>query len=668
MNILISHTAALMRKRLLFCAAVVSQFAWGQPAPRPDLSHHDAERQLKAKQFLQRRMLAPQVVSDYGYDATFYHLQLQIFPMTQSIEGRLALEARSTKAGLTEIPVDFYDNMPILEVGDNAVAFTRVDNVVKLSLDRAYRAGEKLRVAIHYRGQPQDGGFGAFTFREHNGAPIIASLSEPYYARLWWPCKDTPGDKADSVEVELTVPSDLIAVSNGTLENIRQDGAWRTFSWKTRYPISSYLVSVAVTNYAEFSDSITFTDGTVMPIVNYVYPEDLADAQNELADTRDMLDFFSRTFGTYAFKKEKYGHAQFAWGGGMEHQTISSVGSFGNGLISHELAHQWWGDMISIKSWQDIWLNEGFASYSEALFVEHRDGKQAYHEYMNLMNRPYTSSVLVRDTSSVSKIFDRVVYHKGAWVLHMLRHEIGDSSFFTLLRRYAADPEFRYGNATTAAFQALAEQVAGQDLDWFFEQWVYWAGRPVLRYAWTYDSGAQQTVLRMLQRQEGDSYRLPMEVQALAGADTFRFALTHTGGCQEFRFPAATPVTALRVDQENWVYASFETVPFNNFSSDCSLVPDEFALLPVYPNPFTGAKQQATVHFSLSRSGEAKVEVLNILGQEIAALWQGLLPAGVHELQWDGRNAAGEQARAGIYFIRLRMEQAERIQKVVLLH
>jgi len=605
------------------------------------------------------------VISNYGYDALFYHLQLKIFPATQEVEGQLVMEAKSEADGLATVPMDFYANLPVLNVGENAASFARSGNVLNLTLKQAFQRGQKFRVSVSYRGQPQSGGFGAFTFNTHSGAPIIASLSEPYYARLWWPCKDTPTDKADSVQVDLIVPDNLTGVSNGKLENVQSANGWKTFSWKERYPITTYLVSIAVSNYAELGETFTFTDGTAMPIRHYVYPENLASAQAQLADTRDMLAFFNHAFGDYPFKKEKYGHAQFAWGGGMEHQTITSIGGFGDGLISHEMTHQWFGDLITMKSWQDIWLNEGFASYGEALYIESRDGKAAYRNYMARFDHSYTGSVFVRDTTSVGSIFNITVYHKGAWVLHSLRHVIGDSTFFRLLRNYVADARYRFGTASTEDFKNLAENISGKELDWFFEQWVYREGRPDLRYAWKWESG--QLIFRLQQTQSGNPYRLPLDLAAIAGTDTLRLALEHTGGFQEYRFAANKQITRVLVDPDYWVLKNLQQVDFNSLNVDGTMIPYTFALQPIYPNPFLLNQQPLLVNFSLGRNENVRLTVFNTLGQEIAILLVDRLTTGNHAQPWDGRHANGEPAPAGIYFIRLQTETAQATQRVVVL-
>jgi aminopeptidase N len=652
----------MTKTHILLAALLLQTAAFAQ-----DISHHHLEAQLKARQLALWRSAASNAaaISNYGYDALFYHLQLKILTSSQEIEGLLVMEAKSETDGLATVPMDFYANMQVLSVGESAALFARSGNVLILTLKQAVPRGQKFRVRVSYRGQPQAGGFGAFTFNTHSGAPIIASLSEPYGARMWWPCKDTPTDKADSVQADLTVPDNLTGVSNGKLENVHSANGWKTFSWKERYRITTYLVSVAVSNYAEFGETFTFSDGTTMPIRHYVYPENLTAAQARLADTRDMLAFFNWAFGDYPFKKEKYGHAQFAWGGGMEHQTVTSLSSFGDGLVSHEMAHQWFGDLITMKSWQDIWLNEGFASYSEALFFEHRDGKETYRNYMASMDYDYNGSVFVRDTTSVYSIFNGTVYDKGAWVLHMLRHVISDSTFFRLLRNYVADPRYRFGNATTDDFKNLAENISGKELDWFFEQWVYREGRPDLRYAWKWENG--QLIFRLQQTQSGDPYRLPLDLAAIAGTDTLRLTLEHTGGFQEYRFAANKPITHVLVDPDYWVLKDLQQVDFNSLHVAGTSAPLTFALQPIHPNPFMINQQALLVNFSLARNENVRLTVFNVLGQQVATLLVNRLIAGNHAQLWDGRQANGEPAPSGIYFVRLQTETAQATQRFVLL-
>jgi hypothetical protein len=318
-----------------------------------------------------------------------------------------------------------------------------------------------------------------------------------------------------------------------------------------------------------------------------------------------------------------------------------------------------------MKSWQDIWLNEGFASYSEALYFEHRDGKAAYRNYMASMDYAHSGSVFVRDTTSVNSIFNGTVYDKGAWVLHMLRHVIGDSTFSRLLRSYVADPRYRFGNATTDDFKNLAENISGKELDWFFEQWVYREGRPSLRYAWKWENG--QLVLRLQQIQSGDLYRLPLDLAAIAGADTLRFTLEHTGGFQEYRFAASKQVTRVLVDPDYWVLKNLQQVDFNSLNVDGTIVPLTFALQPIYPNPFVFGDQPLLVNFSLSRNENVRLTIFNMLGQQVAALLADRLIAGNHAQPWDGRQANGEPAPSGIYFMRLQTETAQATQRFVVL-
>jgi hypothetical protein len=247
----------------------------------------------------------------------------------------------------------------------------------------------------------------------------------------------------------------------------------------------------------------------------------------------------------------------------------------------------------------------------------------------------------------------------------MLRHVIGDSAFARLLRSYAADPRYRFGNATTSDFKNLAEQISGKELDWFFAQWVYREGRPVLRYAWKWEG--EKLLLRMQQVQAGESYHLPLDLAAIAGKDTIRFAFEHSGGFQEYQFAVSRRIDRVLIDPDNWVLKILQPTDFSAIADAGTTVPQSFTLQPIYPNPFTVGKKPLAVSFLLRRTENVRVAVFDALGHEVATLLTKRLPTGNYEIPWDGRTASGGIAPAGIYFIRLQTDAAEAARKLVVL-
>lgn len=635
------------------------------PAQQDDrFLHHQEEAELKA-QAATWLMKNTAIQDNYGFDATFYHLQLEVLPAESRVAGVLIMDARAEGQSLSDLRLDLYENMAVTDVGENATAFSRQGNLLVVTLDRTYQPGESFRVRINYNGTPAFTGFASFSFQQHATGPIIASLSEPYYARTWWPCKDMPADKVDSIYLDITVPADLVAVSNGSLENTTTANGATTFQWRHRYPITTYLVSVAISNYAIIDNLYTFGDGATMPLQYFVYPQARDFAAQQLADTPDMLDYFNSVFGDYPFKKEKYGMAQFAWSGGMEHQTITSLSSFGDFLVAHELAHQWWGDMISPKTWSDIWLNEGFATYSEALYAGHRNGPEGYHGYMQAIERNFPGTVIVADTLDLGKVFSTTVYRKGAWVLHMLRRQIGEQNFFELLKRYAHDLRYRFGNATTAAFQNLAEEISGQDLDWFFDQWLRREGKPTLRFGWK-DTPEGQLLVRIQQAQAGELYRLPLTIAAVSGSDTTFFLAESNAQCQTFSFSISKSVDQVILDPQNWIHENQQSIVFEDFDESCSVLPREFSLKPTYPNPFQLDQGNLRIDFSLTVTTEIKLLVYDITGRRVREIFQGRLPAGDHRYTWNGRSAEARRVASGAYLIRLESGEGNRATRRIM--
>jgi hypothetical protein len=370
------------------------------------------------------------------------------------------------------------------------IPFSRANDAVYCHKPGGWTSGRD-SVTIYYQGNPQTGsGFGYYVWDNHLTAPIVHTLSEPYGASYWWPCKQTLADKIDSLDIFVSTIPAYKAASNGLL--ITSDSvndSTRIFHWKHRYPVATYLVAIAVTNYQEFTDQATFHNRSeTMPVLNYVFPQSLSDAKRDAPQVLPMLRLFDSLFGEYPFVKEKYGHAQFTWGGGMEHQTMSFMVNFSYDLMAHELAHQWFGDMVTCGSWADLWLNEGFATYATAICFQYLrpwEWTQKLSGIRNAATSQDNGSVFVQDTNTINRLFSgNLTYNKGAFLLHMLRVKIGDQAFFSGIRKYLVNSDHAYGFARTTDLQEALENESGIDLDPFFQRWFYGEGFPYLKMSW----------------------------------------------------------------------------------------------------------------------------------------------------------------------------------------
>jgi hypothetical protein len=493
-----------------------------------------------------------------AFDVRWYDLDLTFNPTGSQVSGTVRTQAMVLAGPLATLELHLAANMVVDAVTSAGVpvGHARVADLVVVTLDRAYAAGELVDVRVTYHGSPVAGSFG---FSLAFGRRLIWSLSEPYGARTWWPCKDLPEDKADSVTIRYTVPTGLKTASNGTLVSSTDNGVNAVTRWRESHPITTYLVSIASYPYTQTVDWFQYAPADSMRLDFYNYPESVAGVAAVQAKVKHMLAAFTPLFGPYPFLDEKYGHAQFNFGGGMEHQTCSSMGAFVEFIVAHELAHQWWGDMITCHDFHHIWLNEGFATYGEALWAESQGGPAAYHADL-AFNRYYgPGSVWVPDDQDAGRIFSSdLSYDKGSWVLHMLRRVLGDAAFFASLAQYRAT--HANGTAVTEDFRDACEAASGRDLDAFFQQWVYGERYPVYRADWSAApaAGGWDVTLTLQQRQGWQLFTMPVDVRIETTAGPRDFTVPDSLASQVFVLNVDAEPLALEVDPDGWILKQVE--------------------------------------------------------------------------------------------------------------
>lgn len=585
-----------------------------------------------------------QYPGDATIDVTYYKLDLNVTYTPNYLRGAATVGLKSVGDNLNRFFLDLDTSLKVdsVKTGAQKLAFSHQNNQLSITPAQSLNKGQGLTVTVFYQGVPGAKGIGSFVFGTHGSQnqPVIWSLSEPYGAPEWFPCKDTPADKADSSDVWITAPKPFVSVSNGRLEKMIENADdTRTYRWRNRYPIANYLISVAMSNYALYEQTFRPTPTDSMPVTHYVYPEGLTNNFRKTLDqTTAMLDVFTKYFGPYPFLKEKYGHAQFGWGGGMEHQTISSMGAFDTDIMAHELAHQWFGDKITCKTWEHIWLNEGFASYAEALYREAVGGTASYRSYMSaylLLARRARGTIFVQDLTNVSNVFDgNRTYYKGATVLHMLRGVVGDQKFREILQKYAAS-SFAYNSATTEDFAAIASQVYGQSLDYFFKQWIYGENYPTYQVKWSSGAIASQpnryrVQLRLEQITSTTNptfFTMPVPVKVLTSVGDTLITVFNNSANQTFELTVRGQPTEIQIDPDNWILKQVEVTEVITALND----PVSITQLTVLPNP---ARDQLTAQVDVAKPFTGRLTLTNPAGQEVISLSDRSFATGRHTLAW----------------------------------
>lgn len=550
------------------------------------LAQNNSEALLKAEREMFVRQLELQKKGGNGlnYDLTYHHLQLSIDPRKDTMSGSVHTKFRSLQNDLDEVSFDFRASMIVDSVkrGSEFLNFRRSGDVLTISLPNPIALNSADSVRIFYHGNPVNNPYNSYDRekrRPKNDHPSLWTLSQPYGAHAWWPCKESLEDKVDSVDVWITVPNGNKAASLGILtDSVRLNDSTLQFRWKHRYPVATYLIAVAVSNYSEFTDMVYWRDGDSMPVLNYVYPEYVPSGRDPARETIPMLHLFDSLFGPYPFRDEKYGHAQMLRGGGMEHQTMSFMSGLEYGLVAHELAHQWFGDMVTCASWSDLWLNEGFATYIAYLAYEFlKSPADARKELISIRNSAMSEnngSVYVADTLNVGRLFSgRLTYSKGALVLHMLRWKLGDDAFFSGLRAYLSDPSLAYGNARTSDLQRHLERASGMDLNEFLADWFYGEGYPTILLRWRMIGAEAELKVSQFAPSGVGYFDIPLPIQFIGQNRDTILTIQPEEGKELYRvFPGFIP-DSVRFDPDLWILAKSQVFAESSIDKSIFMYP-----------------------------------------------------------------------------------------------
>ena len=489
------------------------------------------------------------------YDLQHLKLELAFDLSRRELLGTATLRLAPLAGDLREVALDSAGLKieSITEAG-RKLDFRTTDQQVFITLTRQYPAGRPVEFVIRYTAQPKRGLFFVFPDKHHPNRPKQIWADGDTAGgnnRYWFPGYDFPNDKT-TTEMLVTVPSGWKAISNGRLAGEKENtgSGTVTFHWVEEKPMSTYLVSLVAGEFDEH------TENWKVPVEYFVPRGKGGDIDRTFGRTTQMLEFFSEHIAPYPW--QKYSQAAVdTFGGGMENTSATTLGASAlldadnfddrrqraDGLISHEMSHQWFGDLVTCADWRHAWLNEGFATYFAALWKEHAEGRDVFDWDELRAERTITSSpvhvaVVPREGESAASPY-AMIYSKGGWTLHMIRGQLGDARFWQAIQHYAR--KFSYQVATTGDFAEAISEATGQDLEWLFDQYVYRPGNPQFEVAWDYDSANSLLHISVKQTQKIDGkpapFRVPVEIETLGGAGAESFRFQAGGEAEDLYFP-----------------------------------------------------------------------------------------------------------------------------------
>ena len=638
-----------MKKICLFIILAFAIQTQAQFIEKPFKKLVESERAAALKHLLKQPL-----ANTGNYDVKFHRLILNPSLTDRNLSGEVTTYFVPNQS-MTTMEFDFNTQMTVNNVvwHNQNLSFSQLDNRLIINFSQARPSNILDSITVSYQGIVPNTGLDSYMVTTHgSNIPVVWTLSEPYGARDWWPCKQDLNDKIDSIDIIINYPQTvagqtMTAVSNGLLTSEYTSGTTKTSVWKHRYPIAAYLVAFAITNYTKYTVNAGITQN--FPIDNYPYPENLSDAQNNANAHLQVMNYFENTFGPYPFNQEKYGQIQFGWGGGMEHQTATFIVNYIRWLTAHELAHQWFGDAVTCGSWHDIWLNEGFATYSEALTREALDGQTAFDNWKtnvtgDIISQP-DGSVYVQDTTDVWRIFDsRLSYSKGAMVLNMLRLKLGDGDFFQAIRNYVNNYKFHY--ALTPDLRQEFESQSGQNLTEFFNDWIYGEGYPTYNITVTRIGNGLYDVL--VQQTTSDAsvsfFEMPLPFKFTGnGGNSYETMLDNTANGQHFTVNTGFEVTNVEFDPHHDIIKGQTTL-----NTNLSVNVLDSNSIEIFPNPAHSYLKIEDDNINIT-----KVHFLTISGKELLKIKDNYHHIDVNQLP------------KGFYIVKIETDQGIYIKKML---
>ena len=584
--------------------------------------------------------------SQNKYNIYYQELNFEVAPEIYYIKGIVKIYYKAL-SNLDSLVLDLSNSLQIdsIKKNDTQLIFSHQNNRIYIDSDDIL-ANTKDSLTIFYQGSPSKENNAFFISVQDSSSyiPVLSTLSEPYGASDWWPCKNTLTDKIDSIDINITCPKPYKGISLGLLAKVDTLPNQIRYHWKHKYPVVPYLVSISVSDYEEYHSYIHYNDTDSVIFLNYLYKQNLYDKKWNIDRTEAFFNLFDSLFIPYPFSEEKYGHVEFPILGGMEHQTISSMGKFDFEIISHELAHQWFGDYLTCGSWEDLWLNEGFATYLTGLCFENMLEGYYWPYWKELtidrITQDSTGSVFPVDTTDFRNLFDsRLTYRKASYLLHLIRWTIGGEDFFQSIRNYLNNEDLAFSFAQTPNLITEFEQQADTSLTQIMNDWFYGEGYPIYNIKWSQDSVFEILLNQKSALEDSHFFQLHVPVRLQGENDSLDLRLNNQYNNQEYIINIGFKVDTVIFDPERWLISKY------SICTEQKEITEAQEII-IYPNPF-----QNIINIETSED-ITRISIYNTKGQSIG-------------FNTTGNSIDTKTISPGIYMLNIKTSKEIFIKKII---